>query len=111
MDAPGNAFQSLRAMIHRVHGGHHGQQYLRRADIARGLLAADVLLARLEREPQGGAALRVLGDTDEAAGHVTLVRIAGGKEGCVRPAIPHRYAKTLRAANSDVRAEFAGWFQ
>ena len=52
VDAPGDQLEPLAAVVDGVHRGHHGQQHLRRADVRRGLLAADVLLARLQREPQ-----------------------------------------------------------
>ena len=45
--------QSFRPVVHRVHAGHHGQQYLGRADVARRLVTADVLLARLQGQPVG----------------------------------------------------------
>ena len=41
------ARQALGAVIHRVHRGHVGEQRLRRADVRRGFLATDVLLAGL----------------------------------------------------------------
>ena len=66
--SPGDPAQPVRAVVDRVHAGDHGQQYLRRADVAGRLLAADVLLAGLQREPVGGCAVRVLGHTDETAG-------------------------------------------
>ena len=47
--------QPSRPVEHRVHGAHVGQQRLRRADVARGVLATDVLLARLQRQTQCAA--------------------------------------------------------
>src|SRR5213078_3062197 len=44
--------QALGPVVHRVHARHHGQQHLRGADVARGLLAADVLLACLQGHAQ-----------------------------------------------------------
>ena len=55
----GDVAQALGPVVHGVHRGHHGQQHLRRADVRGGLLPADVLLARLERQPVGGAVLGV----------------------------------------------------
>lgn len=51
--------QPLRPMIHGVHGAHVGEQRLRCADVARGVLAPDVLLARLQRQAQRAAACAV----------------------------------------------------
>ena len=45
--------QPAGAVVHRVHGRHHGQQHLRGADVAGRLFPADVLLAGLQREPVG----------------------------------------------------------
>ena len=56
-----------RPVVDGVHAGHHREQHLRGADVAGRLLAADVLLARLQRHAQRRLAVRVLGDADEAA--------------------------------------------
>ena len=49
--ARGDVGQAVGPVVHGVHRGHHRQQHLRRADVRRCLLAADVLLARLQRQP------------------------------------------------------------
>jgi hypothetical protein len=64
--ALGDQRQPFAPVIHGVHRGHHGQQHLRGADVRRGLLAPDVLLARLQREPQRGVAVGVDREPDEA---------------------------------------------
>jgi hypothetical protein len=46
--------QPVGAVVDGVHRGHHGQQHLRGADVAGRLLAADVLLAGLQRQAQAG---------------------------------------------------------
>ena len=86
---------------------HVRQQRLRGADVAGGLFAADVLLAGLQGQAQRGPATRVLGDAHDAAGHVAFEGVAGGEERGVRSAVAQRHAKTLGAADGDVRAEFA----
>ena len=48
---PRDAPQALRPVPHRVEPGDHRQQHLRGADVGRRLLAPDVLLARLQRQP------------------------------------------------------------
>ena len=110
-----NAFcdlaQSAWAVIDGVHRGDHGEENLRRADITRRFVAADMLFAGLEREPVTGAAGRIVGNADEPAGHVAFVGVAGGEVGRVRPAKSERNAEALGAADGDIRAEFAGWLQ
>ena len=53
--------------------GHHGEQHLRGADVAGRLLAADVLLAGLQREPVGRRAVGV-----------DATRRPAGRAGCAR---------------------------
>ena len=43
--------QAGRPVVHGVHRGNVRKQRLRRANVARRLVAADVLLARLQRQP------------------------------------------------------------
>ena len=107
MDALSDPAQAIRAVIAGIHRGHVGQQRLGGADVAGGLLAADVLLAGLQGEPQGGAAARILGDPDDPAGHLALESVARGEKRRVRAAVAQRHAEALRAAEGDVRAEFA----
>ena len=95
-------------MIHRIHARDDGEENLRGADVRRGLLAADVLLARLEREAQTGTALRIFAHADEPARHRALEAVARGEERRVRSAITQRHAEALRVPDHDVRAEFAG---
>lgn len=71
--APRDGPQPFRAVVDRVHPGHDGEQHLRGTDIAGGLLAADVLLTGLERQPVRLVAVGVHGDPDEA-----------GPAGCAR---------------------------
>ena len=59
-----------------VQAGDHREQHLRGADVARRLLAADVLLARLQREAVRGAALRVDRHADEPARQRALELVA-----------------------------------
>ena len=48
--------QAMRAVINGVHRGHDGEKHLRGADVTGGFVAADVLFARLQREPVRGPA-------------------------------------------------------
>src|SRR2546422_8904086 len=101
--------QPLRAMIDRVHGGDHGEQYLCGANVACRLLAPDVLLARLQRHAQRGPPGAVFGDADDATGEVALELIPRREEGGVRAAVAERDAEALRVADGDVGAPLTGW--
>ena len=79
--------QAIRSVITGVHRRHVGQQCLRGADVARSLVAPNVLLARLQRQPEGRPAARVFGHPYNAPGHLALVHIARGKERRVRAAV------------------------
>ena len=57
VDARCDCLQPLRPVPDRVGGGHVRQQRLRRADVRRRLVAADVLFAGLQRQPVAGPAL------------------------------------------------------
>ena len=108
MNALRNFLQTFRAVIARVKRRHVCQQRLRGADVARGFFAADVLLARAEREAQRGFAASILGDAYNATGHLALEFVTRGEERGVRAAVAQRHTEALRAADRDVRAEFAG---
>ncbi len=107
LHALGDAADAGGTVPHGVHAGHHGQQHLRRADVGGGLLAADVLFARLQRQAQRGVALRVLGHADQAAGHVALEGVLAGHEARVRAAKAERHAKALSRTDGDVGAPLA----
>src|SRR6266480_3021143 len=109
VDAPGDAAQPLRAVIHRVHRGNHGEEYLSGADVARRLLAPDVLLAGLQRHAQRRSPGAVLRDTDDAAREVALELVARREESGMRTAVAQRYAETLRVADGDICTPLAGW--
>ncbi len=102
-----DAGQALRAVVDRVHAGHHGQQHLRGADVRGRLFAADVLLAGLQRQAVGRIALGVDGDADQAARHAALELVAGGEVAGVRAAETERHAEALAVADHDVGAPFA----
>ena len=87
--------------------GDHGEQHLRRAHVARRLLAADVLLARLERHAQRRLAVRVARHADDAARQLSLELILRREERGVRTAVAERHAEPLRVADADVGAPLA----
>ncbi len=106
-----DAREPLRAVVDRVHRGHHREQHLRGADVGGRLLAADVLLAGLQREAQRGLALRVDRDAHQAPRHRALERVARREVARVRAAEAHRHAEALRGADRDVGAELARGLQ
>ena len=105
--ALGHLPDALGAVVDGEHGGDDGEQHLRGADVARRLLAADVLLARLQRHAQRAVALGIDRDADDAARHGALVLVLGGEEGGMRAAIAHGHAEALGGADGDVGAQFA----
>ena len=102
-----DARQTLRPMPHRIHAGHDSQQHLRGADIGSRLFAADMLFARLQRQPHRRRTGGIHGNTNKPPRHQALMRIRHRHEGSMRPAIAHRHAKTLRTAHHHIGAHFA----
>ncbi len=100
----GDGAQAVGAVVHGVHAGDVGEQDLGGADVARRLLAADVLLAGLQREPERGTPGGVDRDPDEPAREVALVLLARREEAGVRPAVAHGHAEALRRPDDDVGA-------
>ena len=108
VNAPGNAAQALRPVVHRVHRGHDCQQHLCGAHVARRLFSTDMLFARLQGHAQARAAGPVLGDADDAPRQVALVLVAGRKEGGMGAAVAKWDTEALGVAHGDVRPPFAG---
>ncbi len=108
VDAPRDRRETRRPVVDGVHRRDHREQYLRRADVRRRLLAPDVLFARLQREPVRGLAVRVDRHADEAARHRPLELVLRREIAGVRAAVAHRHAEALRRADDDVGAPLAG---
>ena len=111
MHTLGDRPEPTGAMEHGVHRRDDGEQHLRRADVRRRLLAADMLLARLQGQAIGAVAPGVDGHADEPAGQRALVGVAGGHVGGMRTAVAHRHTVALHGADGDIGAHFAGWLQ
>src|ERR1035438_947562 len=107
MNPPRDLLQAGGAVVAGEHGRHAGQQRLRGADVTGRFLTTDVLFPGLEREPQRRAAARILGDANDAAGYLALKGVPGREVGRMRSTVAEGDAKTLRAAEGDVRAEFS----
>ena len=82
-------------------------QRLGGADVVRGLLAADVLLARLQREHEAAAAVDVGRLARDPARHAADVVLLGGEEAEARPAEVQPVAERLALADGDVDVEVA----
>ena len=95
MNARRDRREPLRPVPDRVHAGDHREQHLRRADVARRLLAADVLLARLQRHAQRRLAVRVARHADDAAGQLPLELVLRREKRGVRTAVAERNAEPL----------------
>ena len=102
-----DAFKAGSPVIHGIHAGHDCQQGLRGAYVGRGLLAADVLFAGLQRHAQRGVTVGIYRYADQPSRHRTFASIAAGKESGVRAAVAHRHTEALRGAQHDVRPPFA----
>ena len=99
VNALGDRAQSFGTMIDRIHRCDDSEKHLRRADVARGFIAADVLLARLQREAICRMAFGVVRHANESARHVTFVLVACGEICSVRPAESERDSEALRISN------------
>ena len=98
-------------MIGGVAGGHHRQQHLRRADVGRGLLAPDVLLAGLEGEAHRRTAGGVDRDAHQAPGQRAAQLVRHRHEPGVRAAGAHRHTEALGGSDRNVGAPLAWWGQ
>ena len=94
-------------MVDSVHRRDIGQERLRRADVRRRLLAADVLFARLQRHAIRLVAARVDGEPDDAARRLPDVGLARGEECRVRTAAAEGHAEALGVADDRIGAELA----
>ena len=81
---------------------------LRGADVVGRLLAADVLLAGLQREHEAAAAVDVGRLAGDAAGHAAQVGLLRGEEAERRAAVVEPVAERLPLPHGDVDAELAG---
>ena len=100
--------QPVGPVVDGVHRRDDREQRLRGADVARRLLAADVLLARLQREPVRPVAVGVDRDAHEPPRDHPLEPGPHRHVRSVRAAVEQWHPEPLAAADGDVRAELAG---
>ncbi len=103
----GDLPQPVRPVVGAVERRDDGEQGLRRADVARRLLAPDVLLPRLQRQPVRNRAVGVVADADQATGQGPLQPGAHRDVRGVWAAVEEGDAEALRRADRDVRTELA----
>src|SRR5204862_3965153 len=97
-----------RPQRRQIHRRSQRKQALVRADIAGCLLAADVLLARLQGQHPAALAGAVHGLAYNPARNLAHEWLAAGHHAEVRPAELHRRAEHLPFADSDIRAVLTG---
>ena len=102
-----NPPQPCRTVIDRIHPRHDGQQHLRRADIAGGLLAPDMLFPGLQRQAIGHAARHIFRDADDPARHLPAKLLLGGKKRRMGPTESKRDTEPLAGSDRHVRSEFS----
>ena len=100
--------QAFWAVVCGIHRRHDSQQHLRGADVACRLLAADVLLTCLQRQPIGEVVVGVLGDTDETPGELTRKLGAHRQVACMRSTEAHRHAESLGGPEAHIGTLLSG---
>ncbi len=101
--ARGDVAQPVRTDHGEVDRGREGQQRLVGADVARRLVAADVLLARPHRHHEGALAIHVRRHPDEPAGDLADERVGRGQDAQVWAAVLRGDPERLPLARRDVR--------
>ena len=95
-------------MIHAIERGNVCQQRLRGANIAGGLVAANMLLARLNGKAKRWPTSGIAADTNQSSRHFANVLGLCCKVRGVRTAVSHGHAKALHGTNRNIRAQFTG---
>ena len=110
-DPAGDPDEAFRAVPGRVACGDQCREHLRGADVAGRPVAADMLLAGLERQAERGPAMRVAGGPHHPTGRTAGEAQPGGEKRRVGTAAGHRHPETLTRSDRDIGAEFAGRFE
>ncbi len=106
--APCDRGDPLGAVVDGIEAGDVREERLRRADVRRGLLAADVLLARLQRHAVRAVAVRVHRHADDPAGRLPHVLVERGEKRRVGTAVSHGHPEPLRVPQHDIGPQLAG---
>jgi len=104
----GNLPHALRPHEGQIDGGSQSQQSLVRANVARRLFPANMLLAGLNRERVAGAALAICRTPHETARHLAEELVAAGENAEEGPTVLHRDAERLTFGDRDVGTILAG---
>ena len=75
VDTPSDVYQSFGPVIDGIHRSRHRQQHLCGTDVGGRLIAANVLLARLQREPVGRCTVRIDRNAHQATGQAALMSL------------------------------------
>src|SRR5207237_6788802 len=105
-----NCPQTARAVINGVHRRDHSEENLGGANVTCRFVAADVLLARLQRQSVRGPAFGIVRNADQSTRHVAFVLIARRKISGVGSAETERNTETLRVSDRSVGAELTRRF-
>ena len=100
----GGLLQAIRSHGGQVYPGGEGTQCLVGADVAAGLLTADVLFSGLQGQHVAALALVIHGLAHDAAGKLSHVLGGGGHEAQVRSAVSDGHAQRLALAHCHVGA-------
>ena len=103
----GDVAQAVRAHGRDVDRRREREQGLVGADVAGGLLAPDVLLARAKGHHERPLPVQVRGHAHQPAGDLADERVGAGEDPEVRAAVLERDAQRLALARGDVRAVLA----
>src|SRR5688500_14672682 len=101
-----NAGEPFWSVIHCVHARDDGEKHLSSANVARRLLAPDVLLPGLESHAERRISVRVTRDADDASGNLPFVLVPGREESGMRSAVSERNAKALGVTDDDISSPF-----
>ena len=93
-------------MVDGEHGAHVGQKRLRGANVGGGLVAPDVLFARLQRQSKCVISLSVSRDADHSSRHHSQQLLSHREKAGVRPSVTKGNAETLSVAKGNVESKF-----
>src|SRR2546422_9976378 len=101
----GDPTEAIRAEHGHVRRGRDREERLIRTDVRHRLLAADMLLARLEGHAERAVALCVSCQTDHASGHFPDVLLTTREDSEKRTSEVHLRTERLPFSDDDVRSE------